>query len=264
MKALFDVDDFDLEEVTVLAASDWTLDAREIGFDPDSAHVEAAQEMVFGIADLWCPGITGTEYASFLRKLHNRITVDFWDKELQAWVRPWRTVDTVTGMDDGDGGGAGGGLKAAWQFEEGGTGSNVWDNYRSQVPYYYYQPVSTVINSGTRPFCHTDCRSKAASAAIEEAAAAGRRYVRIVGQDGRRKVVDVQGRVEIDLQSQTRTRIRRCALEWQHQEAAAQAAGEGGEWLTYHDKTSAALEHALLDGQEQLIIGAEVPHSFAF
>jgi hypothetical protein len=150
MKALYDPDEFDLEEATAVANEDWAMDVKEKRFDPDHCTLSFLKDMIFEVADQWCTGITATEYAEFLRKLHRRITADHWNEARQAWTRAWGRVDAVEAFYE-DGCGAGvetrKRMKVAWQFE---TMENTdhWDIYESAHRANWVAPVELARQQG--------------------------------------------------------------------------------------------------------------------
>ena len=71
--ALVLIPDITLEEALSSGEEDWAEDAK----GQPSMSQDDLYDCLFQLADMWCTGIDGDEYAGFLRKLFRRITVRY-------------------------------------------------------------------------------------------------------------------------------------------------------------------------------------------
>jgi hypothetical protein len=74
-KALFDPDEWSLDDAVKAAEEDWDRDVKNGGSNNRMAKT-AFEDSIFETIDLWTEGVTAEEYVDFATKLHDRITTE--------------------------------------------------------------------------------------------------------------------------------------------------------------------------------------------
>jgi len=93
-KALFCGGEFTQREAHRISEADWTRDQG----DKASMTFFDFRDALFEIADMWTTKVDAEEYATFLRKLYDRITVRHYDGK--KWKRLFKPLDQIKSLLD--------------------------------------------------------------------------------------------------------------------------------------------------------------------
>ncbi|KAE8895688.1 hypothetical protein PF005_g10046 [Phytophthora fragariae] len=95
-KALVAPSEFSIGEARCIVEKDWARDS----IDGENMSKLLFFGSLFEVADIWTIDISAEEYASFLRKLYERVTMTIYDHVKLQWITAFAELDKIRSFDD--------------------------------------------------------------------------------------------------------------------------------------------------------------------
>ncbi|EGZ07905.1 hypothetical protein PHYSODRAFT_527229 [Phytophthora sojae] len=95
-KALVAPSEFSIGEARCIVEKDWGRDS----IDGENMSKTLFFGSLFEVADIWTIDISAEEYASFLKKLYERVTMTIYDHVKLQWITAFAELDKIRSFDD--------------------------------------------------------------------------------------------------------------------------------------------------------------------